>query len=737
MKKTFVSFLLVCVCFNLCAVVNKDTGVYINNVPAISITAEGQTPFSYSAPSDLGRPSVAVVLSGGGARGVAHIAILEALEEKGIPVDMVMGTSMGALIGGLYSAGYSAGDIRRLVTENDLTQLFTQILETDYQSLIEPFDDTRYNLLSVALTEKNIGETSGVVSDKKILSFFHQILSRIPEDISFDDLAIPYRAVATDATSGDYVLFEGGSLVDAMRSSMSIPLAFDAYEVEGLYLLDGGMVDNMPLEYARSLGYDIVIGVNLNESLHFNADDMKTLSGAVNASFNLIVINTIRNQYASADIIFTPIVDDIAVLDFSNTEEILQRGTDEVKRLETELDEIAALFSDLNLAKDPDRVGPYFYLPEAEEVVETVELTEEEKIAKQWSKLTTNEEKTDALSSSRLLLSASGVSDLYAKIGSNAPALLQFMPEMKSSFFLKKIGETDWDLQLNAYLGDNITVGADFFYPLTKVNSKFYFMPSISFTVGSVSTLTNRANPTPVNVMDFLTDLSFSFKYTDGKCYNLNAGFESRLYAVGMNIDGSKPTAAAIPSLFFNGVWYGNYKQGLFSTSGLKVDFISSLGFYKNSVTYVLGLSYEQHLPLSNTITLSFDATFYTSREPMEYLASYKKFGGWDGIPGAADSLYARDLILLGSTFQYNLGGFLPCFIIGQIRAGWKSQADAFLICSRAVAPDNRCTAPFSELADFNLGFGVGCGVQTPICDLILGLGISIEGDFSVYLKFY
>lgn len=735
MKKTLIALLIFCICFSLNANITSDSNIYINGVHAISITAEGQTAFSYTAPTDLGRPTVAVVLSGGGARGMAHIAVLAALEEMGIPVDMVMGTSIGALIAGLYGAGYSSGDIKRLVTENDLTQLFTQILESDFQPLIEPFDNSRFNILSLAVTEKNVGETSGIISDKKILSFFHQILSRIPEDISFDDLPVPYRAVATDATSGDYVLFEGGSLIDAMRASMSIPLVFDAYEVGDLYLLDGGLVDNMPLTYAKSLGFDIVIGVDLNASSKFNADDMHTITGAANATFNLVVVNTIKNQYSSADLILTPIVDDIVVLDFSNTEAIIQRGRDEVEAHLEELEEIASLFeADSSLVKDPDRLGPYFSLPEAGEENTSEEST---KTTVQWSKLVANEEKTGAMSSSRLLLGVSGVSELYTKISEASPVVLQFLPDMRFSLFLKKVNKTEWDLSLSAYLGDNFSLAANFFYPLSGEDSRYYFKPSISITLGSVSTISNRANPKPVSAMDFNSKVELSFKYTDGKCFNLNAGFASNFYAVGMTIDGSKPKFTALPTFFFNGVWYGNYSQNLFATTGLRVDFSSSLGFYKNVATYVLGASYKQHVPITSKISLAFDAVFYTSREPMEYIASYKRFGGWDGIPGASNSLYARDVITFGVGAQYGLGGFLPSFLIAEIRAGWRSKADAFTISSRGVAPENKCTAPFSELADFDLGFGFGYGVQTPICDLIIGLGISIDGEFAVYFKCY
>ena len=735
MKKILALLLICCICFSLNANVTNDPAMYINGVHAISITAEGQSAFSYKAPTNLGRPSVAVVLSGGGARGIAHIAVLEALEELGIPIDMIMGTSMGALIAGLYSAGYSSGDIRRLVTENDLTQLFTQILETDYQPLIEPFDDDRFNILSLAVTEKSLGETSGVISDKKILDFFHTILSRIPEDISFDDLAVPYRAVATDATSGDYVLFEGGSLVDAMRSSMSIPLVFDAYEVEGLYLLDGGLVDNMPIAYAKSLGYDIVIGVDMNASLQFNADDMHTITGAADATFNLIVVNTIKNQYSSANLVLAPDVDDIAVLDFSDTQTILQRGRDEVEAHLEELQEIADLFaSDPSFAKDSDRIGSYFSLPVEEEQTST---EEETTAVIQWSNLIKNEEKTGALASSRLLFGVSVDSEFYTRFNGDYPSLLQFLPEMRSSFFLKNLNKTDWDFSLSAYLGDNLSFGADFFYPLAGEDSKFYFKPSVSFAFGAVSIVSNRSNPTPFNVMDFQTEIEMSFKYTDGKCYNLNAGFKCNLYVLGRTVGSSKSSCLGGPQIFFDGIWYGNYDQNLFATNGMRADFTCSFGLYGDNLIYKLGLFYKQSFAITDAFSLSLDSKLYSSREPVELMSSYMKFGGWDGILGSSNSLYARDVITLGIGAQYALGGFLPSFLIGQIRAGWRSQADAFQIASSGSSPSNSCTAPFSELANFDLGFGFGYGVQTPICELLVALGISITGDFAIYFKCY
>ncbi len=721
--------------FDAFAVVTADAQVKINGIHAISVTATGQEPFSAKAPDNLGRPSVAVVLSGGGARGLAHIALLEALEERGIPIDMVMGTSMGSLIAGLYCAGYSSGDIERLVTENDLTDLFTDILETGAEPLIEPFSHTRSNILSVSLGDAGIGDASGIVSDRKILSFFHQILANIPEDISFDDLPVPYRAVATDVATGDYVLFEGGSLVDAMRSSMSIPLVFDAYEVQGLYLMDGGLVDNMPIKYARDLGYDIVIAMDMNGSSSVDAEEMHSMSGAANATFRLIVLNTIKNQYAYADLVLVPQVEDIGTLSFGDPQTVIQRGWDEVERHAGTLDGLAAMFKDSDLdVKDPYRTGVYFSMesPSSKtDVSEPSNLDEPSFIAK------------DALSTSRFNLGVSGSSEISTVFDGQTPIVLKFLPTIEASFFEKDMKGTDWDLLVSAYLGDNLRLGAAFLYPLDDVgdDARFYFKPDFSMTLGAVTTLANRANPQLKDSMDFASDLKLGVKFTDGKRFNSNFGLSLRFYALGRTIDGSPTTFSLMPVLFANGIWYGGFEDSLFSTTGIRVDFKSSLGFHRNELTYTMGVSYEHNVPLNSLLCLSFDVLAVTSREPVEFMSSYTKFGGWNGVPGCSNAVYVRDAIVLGTAAQWSLGGFLPSFVVCELRGGWKSSNTAFSISSASndsgVAPSNAATAPFTELGGFDIGIGVGYGIKTPMCDFLVGVGLCIDGEFSLYFECY
>lgn len=175
------------------------------------------------------RPKVAVVLAGGGAKGITHIALLEELERLGIPVDCVLGTSIGALIGGLYGAGYTPGEIKKIVRENNLMELFTEVETSGYKELKEPFN---YHGQGLSISVENgIAGINGLIDDYKIMNFFYSYLGNVPDDISFDDLPVRFRCVAMDAINGKAKIFEEGSLVDAMRASMSIPFVFSPKKI--------------------------------------------------------------------------------------------------------------------------------------------------------------------------------------------------------------------------------------------------------------------------------------------------------------------------------------------------------------------------------------------------------------------------------------------------------------------------------------------------------------------------
>ena len=169
------------------------------------------------------RPVVALVLSGGGARGFAHIPIIEELERRGIVPDMVIGASMGALVGALYASGYTSQDMYALIDDTDfmnavfnLSQPAEKVLDRAYDSIGDPN-------FSIDFTEGGIGRTDALLDDSKVNLILHESLSRVEDIGSFDDLAIPFRCVGTDFRSGEGIVFSSGSLYDALRASMSMP----------------------------------------------------------------------------------------------------------------------------------------------------------------------------------------------------------------------------------------------------------------------------------------------------------------------------------------------------------------------------------------------------------------------------------------------------------------------------------------------------------------------------------
>lgn len=183
------------------------------------------------------RPKVGLVLGGGGAKGAAEIGVLKYIEEAGVHIDYIVGTSIGSIIGGLYSVGYRSQQLDSLFVNTDWENIFSE---------------------SIAGTQ----QISNVFSD----------LLNLPDSVDFDSLPIPYRCVATDIINTEEVILQRGNLARAMRASMSIPGAFKPVKWEGKLLVDGGMLNNLPVDIAKKMGADIIIAIDLAQRKHENRD---------------------------------------------------------------------------------------------------------------------------------------------------------------------------------------------------------------------------------------------------------------------------------------------------------------------------------------------------------------------------------------------------------------------------------------------------------------------------------
>ena len=220
--------------------------------------ALAQTPLPAAPGAE--RPRVALVLSGGGARGFAHVGVLKALEAARVPVDMVVGTSMGAIVGGLYASGMDATVVEQEVQRLDWDNVFASRVDRRELSQRRKEHDFEVSpLLEVGIGSDGLKAPLGSLSSRVLEAHLRRLTLSASHIRHFDQLPTPFRAVATDMESGQPVVLGRGDLAAAMRASMSVPGVFAPLELDGRILGDGGLVNNLPVDVARQLGADVVI----------------------------------------------------------------------------------------------------------------------------------------------------------------------------------------------------------------------------------------------------------------------------------------------------------------------------------------------------------------------------------------------------------------------------------------------------------------------------------------------
>ncbi|MBB3166899.1 patatin-like phospholipase family protein [Simiduia aestuariiviva] len=272
---------------------------------------------------------IGLVLSGGAARGLAHIGVLRALEEQGIEVDIVTGTSMGAIIGAMYASGYSIEQIEALGTELDWGHALTDTPPRQDLTFRRKQDDRRH-LLRTKLTVVNgeIRLPAGVL-DGQNLDLVLQDIFRHTNDIKhFDELPIPFRAIATDLETGQQVVLAEGSLAQAIRASMSIPGMLTPSHLQGRLLADGGMANNMPVDVARALGAERIIAVDIGSPLSA-AEDLGNVFAISNQVTTFLTIKNVKEQIAKLtrdDRLLQPDLQDITSLDFTRAVDAIELG---------------------------------------------------------------------------------------------------------------------------------------------------------------------------------------------------------------------------------------------------------------------------------------------------------------------------------------------------------------------------------------------------------------------------
>ncbi|MEL0608581.1 patatin-like phospholipase family protein [Vibrio echinoideorum] len=290
------------------------------------------------------RPTVAVVLAGGGAKGAAHIGVLKALEEMQIPVDYITGTSMGSYVGGLYATGMSADEIESFIYTVDWNRGYRDRVNRSDRRVRDKEYEDRYQLnTDLGLGWGEIKARKGVVQGQNMLRILRETTGNLSPFDSFDQLAIPYRSVATDIIKLEEVVIDHGHLVDAMMASMSVPGALPPYEVDGRMLVDGGVTNNMPVDVARAMGADIVIAVDISSN-YKDKEDFTTFLSAADQLSNYLVRRSTQEQAETLtddDVFLRPDVGQMDTTEFDKMPGAYQAGYDAAREYSSELSKLS------------------------------------------------------------------------------------------------------------------------------------------------------------------------------------------------------------------------------------------------------------------------------------------------------------------------------------------------------------------------------------------------------------
>ena len=291
---------------------------------AVSLSATAQTgsPIGPGGPAakPASRPKVGLVLSGGGARGAAHVGVLKVLEELRVPVDIIVGTSMGSIVGASYASGNSLSEMERDIATITTASLFTdRPPRADLPMRRKADDSTPYIIPELGVTGDGIVLPKGIVTGVSVEAQLRKLV-KFTTVRRFDQLPIPFAAIATDLGTGEMVVMKEGSLITAMRASMSVPGGMAPVGMDGRQLVDGGLVRNLPVDVARSMGAEVIIAVNLGTPL-MKPEEITSVLSVTGQMINILTEQNVRRSLAELkpqDILVEPALGNFSAGDFDN-----------------------------------------------------------------------------------------------------------------------------------------------------------------------------------------------------------------------------------------------------------------------------------------------------------------------------------------------------------------------------------------------------------------------------------
>jgi NTE family protein len=271
------------------------------------------------------RPKIGLALSGGGARGMSHVGVLKALEEKRIPIDYIAGTSMGSIVGGLYATGMSPDDLEWAIKSVDWENALNPANKRKLKNYRQKQEEKDYFAdIEIGISRDGAKSGTGLVGDHKVMLELQRLVGSFNE-ADFDKFPIPFRAVTTDLNAGVPYVIDHGDLAMAMRASMAVPLVFGPVKHQGRMLVDGGILNNLPVDVVREMGADIVIAVNISSPLA-TVDEQSSVLAVTYQSVDVALVQNTKQSLKLADLVIQPGLEGIDASMFDRAKDMINDG---------------------------------------------------------------------------------------------------------------------------------------------------------------------------------------------------------------------------------------------------------------------------------------------------------------------------------------------------------------------------------------------------------------------------
>ena len=324
------------------------------------------TSYSQDSTSESSRPKVGLVLSGGGAKGAAHIGVLKYIEEAGIPIDYIAGTSMGSIVGGMYALGYTSDEILSIISEVDWDRLISDQVERKKISYERKYE-SRSQLLTIPFsvgTDKQELQSrsfknslpTGIVSGDNLINLFNSLSVGYSDPLDFNDLPTPFLCIATNVINGEADVLNKGVFSKSLRASMAIPVLFDPVKIDDILYADGGLVNNFPAEQCRAMGADYVIGVSMSPGLESDPENLTSLFSQVKQLKEIITDKEFENYHKKCDIFISPDLKGVGMLSFDaeSVARVTESGYEAAATKEAEFKALKEKLLSTSVSQSPD-----------------------------------------------------------------------------------------------------------------------------------------------------------------------------------------------------------------------------------------------------------------------------------------------------------------------------------------------------------------------------------------------